>query len=66
MQQEIGGGFSLQGCDLSTRDGVEIGGILANKLATLFHIPSKSHTVCLNKKTFSHGKSLGSDKPYKS
>ena len=64
--QQIGGGCSLRGYNSSTRNGNEIGGVVSTKLASLFHIPSKSHTVCLNKKTFSHGKSLGSDKPYKS
>ena len=65
MPQKIGGGCSSQGCDSSTRDGVEIGGVVADKLVSLFQILLKSHTVRLNKKTFSHGKSLGSDKPYK-
>ena len=50
MPYEIGGGCSLRGYDSSTRDGVEIGGIVANKLASLLQIPSKSHTFRLRKK----------------
>ena len=59
MLQKIGGGCSLQGYGSSTRDGVEIGGVVADKFASLFHIASKNHTVCFNKNHFHAVKALG-------
>ena len=50
MLQKIGGGCSSQGYDSSTRDGVKIGVVVVNKLASLFYIQSKIHTVHLNQK----------------
>ena len=66
MTQKIGGGCSLRVYNSSTHDNVKIGGVVANKLALLFHILSKIYTVSFNKKSFSRGKSLESDEPYKS
>ena len=66
MLQKIGVGCYSRGYNSSTCNSVEIGGVIADKLASLFHILSKSHTVHLNKKTFSRGKILGFDKFYKS
>ena len=66
MPQKIGGGCFSQEYGSSTHDDVKIGVVVAKKLALLFHIPSRIHTVVLNKKLFSHGKILGSDKPDKS
>ena len=62
MLQQIDGGCSSLEYDLSTRDVVEVGGVVAEKLALLFHIQSKIHIVCLDKIPFSRDKSCGSDK----
>ena len=59
MLQQIVGGSSLRGYDSSTCDGVKTSDVVAKKLASLFHIHSKSHTVHLNKKHFHAGKALG-------
>ena len=55
MPQKSGGGCYLQLYYLPTREDIEIGGIVAGKLVSLFHIPSRSHTVHLNKKSLSSG-----------
>ena len=62
MPQKIGGGCSSQEYDSPTCDSVKIGGIVTDKLVSLFHIPSKSHTVRLDKIQFSRGKIRASDK----
>ena len=62
MPQKIGRLCSSLEYILSTCNGVKLGGIIAKKLASLFHIPSKIHTVCLDKIPFSCGKICGYDK----
>ena len=52
MPQKIGGDYSSQEYDSSTRDGIKIGGIVAKKSASLFHILSKIYTVSLEKYHF--------------
>ena len=42
MPQQIGAGYSSQEYNLSTCDGVKIGGVVAKKLALLFHILPKT------------------------
>ena len=58
MPQLIGGGSFSRGYHSSTCNGVKIGGIIAKKLAFLFHIQSKSHTVRLNERTVFSVKAL--------
>ena len=57
--QKIGGGCSLRGYDLSTHDRFKISGVVSKKLASLFHILSRSHPVNFNKKYFHAVKALG-------
>ena len=45
MPHQIGLGCSSWEYNSSTCDGVKIGGVVAKKLASLFHNPSKNHTV---------------------
>ena len=47
-QQNCGGCYS-QVYDSYTRNGVEIGGVVAKKLETFYHIPSKIHKFYLDK-----------------
>ena len=45
MTQKIGGECFSREYDSSTRNIVKIGGVIAEKLASLFHIRSKSDAV---------------------
>ena len=58
MPQKIGGGCSLRVYYSYTCNMVKIGGVAADKLASLFHIMQKTHTVSF-KKTNHAVKSLG-------
>ena len=57
--QQTGLVGSLREYNSSYRNGVKICGVIAKKLSSLFHIPSKSHTVCLEKKRFHAVKAVG-------
>ena len=54
MPQQIDRSFSSRGYDSYTRNGVKNCGVVAKKLASMFHIPSKSHTVRFQQKNHFH------------